>query len=88
MSFLLRISLVNVTKFAVSCGFGHITEEILNGKLDFLQYWFQKINKQLNKFFVGENLKSLFLRINFQEYIPTSKSRKLKVIVGKPIILT
>ena len=35
-SFPLRISSVNVTKSAVSCGFGHITEEILNGKLHFL----------------------------------------------------
>ena len=35
-NFPLRISSVNVTKFAVSCGFGHITEEILNGKPYFL----------------------------------------------------
>ena len=35
-SFPLRISSVNVTKSAVSCGFGPFTEEILNGKLHFL----------------------------------------------------
>ena len=35
-SFPLKISSVNVTKSAVSCGFGHITEEILNEKLHFL----------------------------------------------------
>ena len=35
-SFPLRISLVNVTKSAGKCGFGHISEEILNGKLHFL----------------------------------------------------
>ena len=34
-SFSLRISSVNVTKFEVSCGFGHIYGEILNGKLQF-----------------------------------------------------
>ena len=32
-SFPLMVSSVNVTKPAVSCGFGQITEEILNGKL-------------------------------------------------------
>ena len=35
-SFSLRISSVNMIKSAVSCGFGHITEEILNGKLHLL----------------------------------------------------
>ena len=35
-SFQLRISSVNVTKTAVSCGFGEFTEEILNGKIYFL----------------------------------------------------
>ena len=34
--FPLRISSVNVTRSAVSWVFGHITEEILNGKLHFL----------------------------------------------------
>ena len=34
-SFPLRISSVNVTKFAVSCGFVTFTEEILTGKLHF-----------------------------------------------------
>ena len=34
--FPLRISSVNVTKSAGNCGFGHITEEILNGKLRLL----------------------------------------------------
>ena len=33
--FVLRISSVNVTKSAVSCGFGHISGEIFNGKLYF-----------------------------------------------------
>ena len=32
-SFPLRLSSVNVTKSAGNCGFGHITEKILNGKL-------------------------------------------------------
>ena len=36
ISFPLRISLVNVTKSAVSCGFLTFTEETLNGKLHFL----------------------------------------------------
>ena len=35
-SFLLRISSVNVTKSAVSCGFGHFYWEIFKGKLYFL----------------------------------------------------
>ena len=35
-SFPLTISLVNVTKSTISCGFGLISEEILNGKLHFL----------------------------------------------------
>ena len=35
-SFSLRIFSVNVTKSAVSCGYGHIYEEIFNGKLHFL----------------------------------------------------
>ena len=35
-SFRLRISSVNVTKCEGNCGFGHITEEVLNGKLHFL----------------------------------------------------
>ena len=35
-SFPLRISSVNVTKSAVSCGFDHTYEDILNGKLHFL----------------------------------------------------
>ena len=35
-SFPLRISSVNVTKSAENCGFGHINEEILNGKLHFV----------------------------------------------------
>ena len=30
------ISSGNVTKSAISCGFGHISEKILNGKLHFL----------------------------------------------------
>ena len=34
-NFLLRISLVNVTKSVENCGFGHFTEEILNGKFHF-----------------------------------------------------
>ena len=36
MKFLIKVSSVNVTKSEVSCEFGHITEEILNGKLHFL----------------------------------------------------
>ena len=40
--------IVNVTKFAVSCGFCHITEEILNGKLDFFAVLVSK-NKQTVK---------------------------------------
>ena len=36
MKFSLRFSSVNVTKFVENCGFGHITEQILNGKLYFL----------------------------------------------------
>ena len=36
LSFPLRISSVNVTKSAVSCGFGHIYYEILNEMLHFL----------------------------------------------------
>ena len=35
-SFPLTISLANVTKSTISCGFGLISEEILNGKLHFL----------------------------------------------------
>ena len=35
-SFPLRISSVNVNKFAVSCGFGQFTVEIINGRLHFL----------------------------------------------------
>ena len=35
-SFPLRISSVNVTKFATNCGFGHIHWRNLNGKLHFL----------------------------------------------------
>ena len=35
LSFPLRIFSINVTKFAVSCGFGTSTGEILNGKLHF-----------------------------------------------------
>ena len=35
-SFPLRISSVNLTKSAGNCGFDHIYEEILNGKLQFL----------------------------------------------------
>ena len=34
-SFPLRISSVNLTKSGGNCGFGHITAEILNGKLHF-----------------------------------------------------
>ena len=33
----LRISSINVTKSAGNCGFGHFTEGILNGKLQFLR---------------------------------------------------
>ena len=36
LSFPLRISSGNLTKCAVFCGFSHIYEEILNGKLHFL----------------------------------------------------
>ena len=35
-SFPLKISSVNVTQSAGNCGFGHIIEEILNGKFHFL----------------------------------------------------
>ena len=35
-SFLLRISSVIVTKYTISCGFGHIYWKILNGKHHFL----------------------------------------------------
>ena len=35
-SFQLKISSVNVTKSPGNCGFGHISEEMLNGKLHFL----------------------------------------------------
>ena len=38
-SFPLRISSVNVTKFAVSCGFGQTYYEILNAKPHFLIQW-------------------------------------------------
>ena len=34
------------------------------------------------KFFVGENLKSLFLRINFQKITPTSKNKKVQRKIG------
>ena len=36
LSFPLKISSVNVTQSAGNCGFGHIIEEILNGRLHFL----------------------------------------------------
>ena len=38
--------------------------------------------KQRSKFFVGENLKSLFPRINFQWNIPTLKSEKVQGNTG------
>ena len=39
-SFPLRISSVNVTKFAVSCKFGHMTKEIYTGKLCSVTFFF------------------------------------------------
>ena len=69
-SFLLRISLVNVTKSAENCGLVTFTEEILNGKLHFLCsertfIWLRKISTHpfTIYFILIQQLNGLFMEI-------------------------
>ena len=50
-SFPFRISSINVTKSAVSCGFDHIYQKILSGKLHFLCSGIKILNKSYHWMF-------------------------------------
>ena len=72
------ISSVNVTKSAVSCGFDTFTEEILNGKLQFLYS---------EGFFIATDLSAFQLKYKHQHQATPPQMHQTNLTITKFVLV-